>query len=85
MATRFGDQAGGLYALGVRIAKLFAGTQEQGAETLVWLASASDVASASGEYFYRCRRGTLTADAQNDALARRLWEASADIALKASA
>ncbi len=85
VATRFGDQAGGLYALGVRIVKLFAGTQEQGAETLVWLASSADIATVSGEYFYRGRRGTLTVDAQNDALAKRLWEVSAEIALKASA
>ena len=85
VATRFGNQAGGLAALYLRIAKLFAGTQEQGAETLVWLASSPDVAAISGEYFYRGQRGTLTADAQDDALARRLWDASEEIAAKASA
>src|SRR5262249_7133449 len=37
VATRFGDQAGGLYALGVRFAKLFAKRPETGAETLVHL------------------------------------------------
>jgi len=85
VATRFGNQAGGLVALYLRIAKLFAGTQEQGAETLVWLASAPEAAASSGDYFYRGQRGTLTADAQDDTLATRLWDVSEEIALKASA
>jgi NAD(P)-dependent dehydrogenase (short-subunit alcohol dehydrogenase family) len=85
VATRFGNQAGGLAAVYLRIAKLFAGTQEQGAETLVWLASAPEAASISGAFYYRGKPGTLTADAQDDALARRLWDASEEIALKASA
>jgi NAD(P)-dependent dehydrogenase (short-subunit alcohol dehydrogenase family) len=83
VATRFGDEAGGLHAAFLRVAKLFAGRPEQGAETLVWLASSPDVAEASGEYFYRKRRGTLTADAQNDDLARRLWTESEAISLRA--
>jgi NAD(P)-dependent dehydrogenase (short-subunit alcohol dehydrogenase family) len=85
VATRFGNQAGGLAAVYLRVAKLFAGTQEQGAETLVWLASSPDVAATSGEYFYRGRRGTLTQDAQDDVLARRLWSVSEEIAAKAGA
>ena len=85
VATRFGNQAGGIAALYLRIAKLFAGTQEQGAETLVWLASSPDVAATSGEYFYRGQRGTLTAAAQDDALARRLWDVSEELAAKATA
>jgi len=86
VATRFGNQAGGLAALYLRVAKLFAaGTQEQGAETLVWLASAPEAAAMTGEFFQRCQRGTLTADAQDDVLAKRLWDASEEIALKASA
>src|SRR5262249_6944785 len=73
VATRFGDEAGGLHGAFVRAAKLFAKHPEQGAETLVWLVSSPEVADLSGEYFYQCRRGTLTADARDDALARRLW------------
>jgi NAD(P)-dependent dehydrogenase (short-subunit alcohol dehydrogenase family) len=85
VATRFGDEAGGAHGAFMRVAKLFAGRPEQGAETLVWLASSPDVDEASGEYFYRKRRGTLTADAQNDDLARRLWTESEAISLKACA
>ena len=37
VATRFADESGGLYAIGVRVAKLFAIPPKEGAETLVYL------------------------------------------------
>jgi NAD(P)-dependent dehydrogenase (short-subunit alcohol dehydrogenase family) len=83
VATRFGDESGGAHAAFMRIAKLFARRPEQGAETLVWLASSPDAGELSGGYFYRSRRGVLTADAQDDALARRLWAESEAISLRA--
>jgi NAD(P)-dependent dehydrogenase (short-subunit alcohol dehydrogenase family) len=83
VATRFGDEAGGVHGAFMRVAKRFAKRPEQGAETLVWLASSPDLKEVSGEYFYRGRRGTLTADARDDALARRLWAESEAIALRA--
>ena len=83
VATRFGDAAGGAHGAFMRVAKWFAGRPEQGAETLVWLASSPDLKEVSGEYFYRGRRGTLTADAQDDDLARRLWAETEAIALRA--
>jgi NAD(P)-dependent dehydrogenase (short-subunit alcohol dehydrogenase family) len=80
VATRFGDQAGGLYAAGVRLAKLFAKRPEAGAETLVYLAASPDVANVSGQFFADCRPGTLSTQAQDDALAQRLWRESERIA-----
>jgi NAD(P)-dependent dehydrogenase (short-subunit alcohol dehydrogenase family) len=80
VATRFGDESGGLVSLGVRIGKRFALTPEQGAETLVYLASSPDVEGVSGEYFVKCRRATPTLAAQDDEMARRLWEETARIA-----
>jgi NAD(P)-dependent dehydrogenase (short-subunit alcohol dehydrogenase family) len=85
VATRFGDESGGAHAAFMRVAKLFAGRPEQGAETLVWLAASPDAAEVGGGYFYRGRPGVLTTDARNDALARRLWAESEAIALRASA
>jgi len=85
VATRFGDEAGGVHGAFMRVAKRFAKRPQQGAETLVWLASSPDLKEVSGEYFYQGRRGTLTADAQDDDLARRLWTESEAIALKVSA
>jgi NAD(P)-dependent dehydrogenase (short-subunit alcohol dehydrogenase family) len=80
VATRFGDQAGGLYAAGVRFAKLFAATAEKGAETLVYLANSPEVANISGQFFQNCRPGSLSAEAQDDAVARQLWRESERIA-----
>jgi len=86
VATRFGDQAGGLYAVGVRVSKLlFARPPETGAETLVYLASSPEVATVSGEFFQACRPGGLSAEAQDDAIAQRLWQESERLAAAALA
>jgi NAD(P)-dependent dehydrogenase (short-subunit alcohol dehydrogenase family) len=84
VATRFGDEAGGLYAFGTRIAKLFAKSPEAGAGTLVYLATSPEVATASGQFFHECRPGKPTAEAQDDAVAQRLWRESERIAASAS-
>lgn len=80
VATRFGDQSGGVVSFAVRAAKNFALTPEQGAQTIVYLASSPEVAEITGGYFYKCRQATPTPEAQNDDDARRLWDASARIA-----
>jgi retinol dehydrogenase 12 len=80
VATRFGDQSGGLIGFGIGIAKRFALTPEQGAETLVYLASSPDVEGVTGQYFFKCRQATPTLEAQNDENARRLWKESARLA-----
>ena len=80
VATRFGDQSGGMFASVVRVAKTFAISPERGAETIVYLASSKDVDGVSGEYFYKCHRATSTREASDDASAKRLWEESAKIA-----
>lgn len=76
VATRFGDEAGGLYSLGVRFAKLFADSEEKGAQTMIWLASAPEASLVTGEFFQDCKPGRKSAEAQDDAKARRLWEES---------
>jgi NAD(P)-dependent dehydrogenase (short-subunit alcohol dehydrogenase family) len=80
VATRFGDQSGGLLTYGVRLAKLFGISAEKGAETLVYLASDPEVASISGGYFYQCQLATPTRAAQDDAAAQRLWSETAKLA-----
>ena len=80
VSTRFGDNNRGIFRLGIGIAKLFAISPEKGAETIVYLASSPDVAHVTGEYFAECRPARLSAAAQDDAAARRLWEESARIA-----
>jgi retinol dehydrogenase 12 len=80
VATRFGDESGGFLSLGVRFAKLFALTPDQGAETLVYLASSPELNGASGQYFRKCRPTRPTEEAQDDSSAGRLWAASAKLA-----
>jgi NAD(P)-dependent dehydrogenase (short-subunit alcohol dehydrogenase family) len=73
VATRFGDQSGGMLSRGVRIAKTFAISEEKGAQTIIYLASSDEVANINGKYFYKCRVATPTNEAQDDEAARRLW------------
>jgi NAD(P)-dependent dehydrogenase (short-subunit alcohol dehydrogenase family) len=80
VATRFGDQAGGFYAWGVRVAKLFAITPEEGAETMVYLASSPDAARTSGGYFEKSRPSLPSREAQSDEVAQRLWTESERLA-----
>lgn len=80
VATRFGDASGGIVGSLIGVAKRFAITPEKGAETIVHLASAPEVAQATGGYFAKCRPATPTREAQDDASARRLWAASAELA-----
>jgi NAD(P)-dependent dehydrogenase (short-subunit alcohol dehydrogenase family) len=80
VATRFGDQSGGLISFGIKIGKRFALSPEKGAETLVYLASSPEVAAASGGYYYKCRLAATSKSAQDDASARRLWAETAKLA-----
>lgn len=80
VATRFGDHSGGIMSFAVRAAKNFALSPEQGAQTMVHLASSPDVTNVTGEYFYKCKPAVPTAEARNDAGARKLWDISAELA-----
>jgi retinol dehydrogenase-12 len=80
VATRIGNGSGGFPSHAARLAKTFAISPEKGAQTLVYLASSPDVAGVSGEYFYKCRPARPTAEARDDAAAKRLWVESAKLA-----
>jgi NAD(P)-dependent dehydrogenase (short-subunit alcohol dehydrogenase family) len=81
VATGFGDNNDGLmgFAFGI-LKKVGAITPEDGAKTILYLASSPDVAGQSGGYYTKRAPATPTAAAQNDADAKRLWEVSAKIA-----
>jgi len=81
VATRFGDNSGGLMRTVLKVAKpIGAISPEEGARTIIYLASSPQVAGVSGEYFYECKPTTPTAEARNDEDARKLWEISERIA-----
>jgi NAD(P)-dependent dehydrogenase (short-subunit alcohol dehydrogenase family) len=80
VATRLGDESGGLISRLVRVAKFFAISPEQGAQTIVYLTSAPEVADLTGQYFCECRPAKPAAAALDDRAASLLWERSAAIA-----
>jgi len=81
VATRFGDNSGGLMRTVLKIAKpIGAISPEEGARTIIYLASSPEVVGVSGVYFYESKPATPTAEARNDEDAKRLWEISENIA-----
>jgi NAD(P)-dependent dehydrogenase (short-subunit alcohol dehydrogenase family) len=79
VATRFGDSGSGFMNLVLQTAKRFALTPEQGAQTMIYLASSPEAAQLTGSYFYKCRPAKLMRQARNDADAQRLWDISAQL------
>jgi NAD(P)-dependent dehydrogenase (short-subunit alcohol dehydrogenase family) len=80
VATRFGEQSGGVLSRVLGLAQVFALSPEKGAETIVYLASSPDVSWSTGGYFVKCKPATPTKAAQDDASAERLWSESAKLA-----
>ena len=80
VATGLGQRRGGPFGLMVRVSMLFAGRAEDGARTIVHLASAPELATTTGGYFVDCREASPSAAAQDDAAAKRLWEESERLA-----
>ena len=80
VATRFGDQSGGLISRLIWLAKFFAISPAEGAETIIYLASSPDVAKATGQYFYNSVPIRPSSWAQDDRSALLLWQRSASLA-----
>jgi len=78
VATGFNHNNGRLLSLGMRLAGAFARRPERGAETLVWLAGASEPQGETGGYYADRRRLEPSAAARDPQTARRLWEVSAE-------
>ncbi len=81
VATRFGDNSGGLMRTVLKVAKpIGAISPQEGARTIIYLASSPEVAGVSGGYFYERKPATPTVEARSDEDAKRLWEISERIA-----
>jgi retinol dehydrogenase 12 len=81
VATRFGDNTRGPLRTGLAVAKrLFALSPEEGARTMVYLASSPEMAGRSGGYYANCAAATPSSEAQSDEKAAKLWDLSAHIA-----
>jgi NAD(P)-dependent dehydrogenase (short-subunit alcohol dehydrogenase family) len=72
-----GGDLGRLYGFGLRyLAAPFTISQERGATTSIHVASAPELAGATGGYYLKCAPATPSAVARDDDAARRLWDAS---------
>jgi NAD(P)-dependent dehydrogenase (short-subunit alcohol dehydrogenase family) len=80
VATRFGDETSGAAAAGFRFLKRFAISPEDGAQTMVFLASSPQAAETSGEYFQKCTPSKPSNAALDDKAGRWLWSESERIA-----
>ena len=72
----FNRNNGLLTDLGMTALGLVARSPEQGADTLVWLATSPDVANVSGVYFFDQEQKPPSPEAQDTETAGRLWEIS---------
>ena len=59
----------------------FSLTQEQGADTLVYLASSKEVEGITGKYFYKRKAIASSPLTYDEAVARRLWDVSERLTL----
>ncbi|MBV9905704.1 MAG: SDR family NAD(P)-dependent oxidoreductase [Alphaproteobacteria bacterium] len=81
VGTRFGSNNATNVFLRVlqRTIMTFGISPEEGAKTIIHLASSPDVATISGKYFYKCKLDEPTAAAQSDRDAERLWTISREL------
>jgi retinol dehydrogenase-12 len=79
VATRFGHESGGIVSPLLKLVQRFAISPQKGAETIVYLASSPDVATTSGEYFYKRRPSAPSRAARDDHLAAELWQKSVEL------
>jgi NAD(P)-dependent dehydrogenase (short-subunit alcohol dehydrogenase family) len=80
VATRFADESGGLVSSLAWLAKFFAISPTEGAQTIIYLASSPELANVTGKYFYKCRPTTPSAAALDARAALELWQRSAVLA-----
>ena len=80
VATRFADESGGLISHLAWLAKFFAISPAEGAQTIIYLASSPEVVETTGQYFYKCLPTTPSPSAQDDRSALLLWQRSEALA-----
>ncbi len=76
----FGAEGYGFFGRAVKAILPLARTPEQGADTVVWLASSPEVADVTGGYFYKRRTHRSSRVSYDQEAQARLWEASVDLA-----
>jgi NAD(P)-dependent dehydrogenase (short-subunit alcohol dehydrogenase family) len=77
VGSEFGQDYPGIMRFGMRLAKRFLRTPAQGADTGIWLATAPEAATLSGQYVVDRRVKTPRGQGTDDQLAAELWDVSA--------
>ena len=77
--TGFGKNEGGIWKILTTLGSPFFRSPERGARSLVWLALSQEAGALSGEYVEDEKVVEPSAQARDDALARGLWERSAEL------
>jgi NAD(P)-dependent dehydrogenase (short-subunit alcohol dehydrogenase family) len=76
IASNFGTTSFGLLKWLFKVARPFMQTPEKGAETIIYLATDSDVSGVTGKYFKNKKPVKSGKETYNTALSKRLWKFS---------
>lgn len=79
VSTGFGRNNGGLFNLAIRFVQLFFLTAEEGADTIIYLATSPEVANTTGKYFQKRREQKASKAARDPEAPSRLWKISAEL------
>ena len=85
VATGFGKNDTGLFALGARLIAPFLISPEKGARTSVWAASAPELVNVTGKYFKKQKAISSSRQSNDVAAQKKLWEVTEALVAKASA
>lgn len=77
--TGFAQDEPGLFGFLVKVASPFLRSPEKAARTATFLATTEDARGTNGEYFINSRRRNPSRKARDEAVARELWEHSAQL------
>jgi NAD(P)-dependent dehydrogenase (short-subunit alcohol dehydrogenase family) len=83
VASNFGWENRGILKYLIKIAMIFAISEEDGAKTTVWAATSDEAGKLTGKYLDRSRESKPTKAAQSDEDAARLWKVSEELVKKA--
>jgi NAD(P)-dependent dehydrogenase (short-subunit alcohol dehydrogenase family) len=77
--TNFGKEISGIAGFVFKSLDFFMRSPEQGAETVIWLASAAEVEGVSGKYFLDKKEIRSSKISYDESVADRLWNVSAQM------
>lgn len=76
VATNFATNNGGFFQFGMKLVRPFMLTAEQGADTVIFLASAPEVEGITGKYWAKRKQIRSNRESYDEAVWRRLWDVS---------